>query len=325
MPKVSVIIPCYNAEEWLVQCLNSVIAQTYKHVEIVVVDDGSTDSTAEILRRYRDKLHVYRQDNAGVSAARNYGVSKATGDFIRFVDSDDVLPSAAIESMVSVLDNQKNMVCIGRADQIDDGNVVFEKDGYCIYGEHTHKGLIKSEYLCAQATHSGIFLIPRAAFSIGVRFDPEIRLGEEYTLAKQLISHGYGFLFCDRVVYYVRSHGSARLSRSGLEADYVKQLACIKECVSVCTLSKAGQDLDGEAKLAVAKSCWSLGRHCFRAGYFSAGNQYIEYARKLCGNSAIVGSYAYRKMACLIEASSAECLVSGAKQLGEKIKGFYRP
>ncbi|MDD4085555.1 MAG: glycosyltransferase [Acidaminococcaceae bacterium] len=87
-PLISVIIPTFNYGAFLGACLDSVRAQTYKNIEIIVVDDGSTDATAEIAAAYPEARYVY-QENSGVSAARNRGFDLSTGDFIAFIDADD--------------------------------------------------------------------------------------------------------------------------------------------------------------------------------------------------------------------------------------------
>lgn len=90
--KISVIIPTYNNGKYLQQCLDSVSHQTYRNLEIIVVDDGSTDDTQEILEHCREKDHrlrVFYQENKGVGVARNVGLSMASGDYIAFIDSDD--------------------------------------------------------------------------------------------------------------------------------------------------------------------------------------------------------------------------------------------
>ena len=95
---ISVVIPVYNVEKYLRQCLESVINQSYKNLEILVVDDGSTDKSGSICDEYakRDKrIHVYHTANHGLSAARNYALDRATGDYIAFLDSDDWLEADA--------------------------------------------------------------------------------------------------------------------------------------------------------------------------------------------------------------------------------------
>ena len=88
-PKVSVVIPAFNSERWIKTCIDSVINQTAKAFEIIAIDDGSTDNTADIISGYGDAVHLICQDNAGVSAARNAGLEHAIGEWIAFLDADD--------------------------------------------------------------------------------------------------------------------------------------------------------------------------------------------------------------------------------------------
>ncbi|MHC5083841.1 MAG: glycosyltransferase family 2 protein, partial [Planctomycetota bacterium] len=87
--KISVVIPAYNAEATVARAINSVLAQTRPADEIIVVDDGSTDNTAEVVRSFGEAVIFIQQENAGVSVARNKGIETATGDWIAFLDSDD--------------------------------------------------------------------------------------------------------------------------------------------------------------------------------------------------------------------------------------------
>ena len=92
MPKVSVIIPVYNVEQYLNRCIDSVLNQTYKDFEIILVDDGSTDKSGEICDVYAEKdsrITVIHKENGGLSDARNFGIDAARGDFLTFLDSDD--------------------------------------------------------------------------------------------------------------------------------------------------------------------------------------------------------------------------------------------
>ncbi|MFE7373426.1 glycosyltransferase [Bacillus cereus] len=104
--KLSVVITNYNKERYLAQCVQSVIEQTLKGIEIIVVDDGSTDNSMTILRQYEkqyNNLKVYKQQNAGVSAARNTGLQKATGEYITFLDADDYVHLAGYEEMYEIV------------------------------------------------------------------------------------------------------------------------------------------------------------------------------------------------------------------------------
>lgn len=111
--KVSVIIPCYNAQRYLAQCLDSVLAQDMPDFEVLLIDDGSTDGTRAMAERYarRDaRVTVLSQENGGVSAARNLGLDHARGEWVTFVDGDDLLERDALSRMLGAADGETDMV-----------------------------------------------------------------------------------------------------------------------------------------------------------------------------------------------------------------------
>jgi len=106
MPAVSVIIPAYNSERYIQETLDSVLAQTWKDLEVVVVDDGSTDSTCEIVRACGEPVRLVEQANAGPSPARNHGIREARGEFVAFVDSDDLWTPDKLERQMALFDGE---------------------------------------------------------------------------------------------------------------------------------------------------------------------------------------------------------------------------
>ena len=113
MSMVSVIVPVYNAQQYLRRCLDSIVGQSYRDIEIVLVDDGSTDQSPALLQSYKnldDRIRLYRQENRGVAAARNTGLAHAGGDFLLYVDADDWIEKYAIEDLVSLMDAKTDIV-----------------------------------------------------------------------------------------------------------------------------------------------------------------------------------------------------------------------
>ena len=103
---VSVIVPVYKVEEYIRECLDSITGQTYKNLEIILVDDGSPDSSGEICEEYArndSRITVYHKENGGLSDARNYGIARAHGEFLTFVDSDDVIKSNFVETLLGLI------------------------------------------------------------------------------------------------------------------------------------------------------------------------------------------------------------------------------
>ena len=113
--KVSVIIPVYNAEKYLEQCLDSVIHQSLYEIEVICVDDGSSDKSMEILERYQKKdprITVFKQSNSGVGSARNSGLKRANGEFVVFLDSDDFYMPGALEKLYNISTRDHADICV---------------------------------------------------------------------------------------------------------------------------------------------------------------------------------------------------------------------
>lgn len=114
--KISVIIPCFNSENTIKRCINSVLNQTYNNIEVIVVNDGSTDNTLEIINFIElnnINVKVYNKLNGGVSSARNYGLEKATGEYVIFLDADDYMKKSMCESLIKGLKNGADIVICG--------------------------------------------------------------------------------------------------------------------------------------------------------------------------------------------------------------------
>ena len=135
MPKVSVIIPIYNVEKYLKQCLDSVVNQTLQDIEIICVNDGSTDNSLEILKEYAEKdsrLRIINLRNSGVSVARNIGIFAALADFIMFVDADDSIETTTCEySLNRIIETKTDICCFGVNEKC--GNVVSSRDWEAYY------------------------------------------------------------------------------------------------------------------------------------------------------------------------------------------------
>ncbi len=137
MKKISVIVPVYNVEKYLNKCLTSLIKQTYKNFEIIVINDGSIDNSLAICNKYANKydnVKVYDYKNAGVAHARNVGIKKATGDYLLFVDSDDYIDEKLLENLNEFLKkNDCDIVCFDMYKVVNNVNTYY----------HTSNSLVK--------------------------------------------------------------------------------------------------------------------------------------------------------------------------------------
>jgi len=106
--KVSIIIPIYNAEKYLDQCIISALDQTYKNIEVIAINDGSTDSSLSILKNYQDKIKIINKKNGGTASALNAGIKIMTGDWFKWLSADDVLKNIAVEKLLSEIEKLGN-------------------------------------------------------------------------------------------------------------------------------------------------------------------------------------------------------------------------
>lgn len=123
MNLISVIIPVYNGEKYIKRCINSLINQTYKNIEIIIINDGSKDNSINIIKEISEKdkrIIIIDKENQGVSIARNAGIEKASGDYIMFVDVDDWVKTNMIEQMYKVI--KKENVDIVKCNSINEFN-----------------------------------------------------------------------------------------------------------------------------------------------------------------------------------------------------------
>lgn len=128
-PKVSIIVPIYNAEKYLNRCITSILEQTYKNIELILINDGSTDSSEEIILQMQEKnkdiIKYYKQENKGVSETRNFGITIATGKYIMFVDNDDYIDNDYVEQYVDVAESGKCDVVIGGYRRVNSKDKIF--------------------------------------------------------------------------------------------------------------------------------------------------------------------------------------------------------
>ena len=136
---VSIVVPLYNKEEYIQRCIDSLLSQTYEHLEILIVDDGSTDRSGEIADAVRDeRLVVIHQENRGLSEARNTGINHSSGDYLVFVDADDTVPKNGVKDLVEGIERNHADICSGRFN--------------AIYANGTVKPSEDTEEVCLQGT-----------------------------------------------------------------------------------------------------------------------------------------------------------------------------
>lgn len=209
-PPISVVIPAFNAEPYLAEAIQSVLAQGIPGIQVVVVDDGSTDGTAEVAAGFGAQVALIRQPNAGIGAARNAGVERAVGNFLAFLDADDVWPAGSLASRLAVLDAD------AEADGVF-GSVQEFRDG--------------GEDLPSKAGGvAGALLVRRAKYEVVGRFGQDLRVGEFIDWMARAQEAGLKFRSVPDVVLRRRLHGAnTGLVQRDARVEYTRVLRAALE------------------------------------------------------------------------------------------------
>lgn len=229
---ISVIIPAYNAERTIKKCINSALRQSYENVEILVIDDGSNDETAAIcssLAKITPQLVYFRVAHRGVSAARNYGIAMAKGEWILFLDSDDVLLEHAIEDMVYTAGHFGTDISAGAmsfeaaSGLSDPVEMRFFDTRRIDYLSSCFEKLYKSNYL--QSSCSKVFN-RRALLNHALYFDERLNSYEDLDFVLRCLSAGLTMSVTDKVCYRYLRHTNGSGSTT-YKADMTNQMELV--------------------------------------------------------------------------------------------------
>lgn len=201
---ISVIIPCYNVGPLLDEALDSVLSQNVPPTEIIVVDDGSTDDSAERARRRGAPVRCVQQPNGGIAAARNLGIAQATGNLIAFLDADDLWPAQSLEWRLEVFERDPSLSCVFGA---------VKQFGAPAQVAPTRVGRL-----------AGTMLARRSVFDVVGGFDQSLRIGETLDWIARLEDSGLGVQLLDEIVLLRRIHASNTCRDRSNYIDYVRAL-----------------------------------------------------------------------------------------------------
>ncbi|HWH79223.1 MAG TPA: glycosyltransferase family A protein, partial [Candidatus Binatus sp.] len=222
-PAVSVIIPTYNRWPMVGAAVDSVLAQSYSDFELIVIDDGSTDGTAEKLACYGSRLRVFRQANRGVSAARNFAVSRACGRYLAFLDSDDLWQPRKLEIQTQFMDRNPEV-------QICQTEEIWIRHGIRVNPKNRHRKpsgdiFLPSLDLCLVSPSA--VMLTRELFQKTGGFDENLRVCEDYDLWLRIALEHSVPLIVEPLVIKHGGHAD-QLSRSVWAMDRYRVLALQK-------------------------------------------------------------------------------------------------
>ncbi len=274
---ISILIPVYNAEKYLNECINSVLNQTYKELEIILIDDGSRDSSGAICDKYADldaRIKVIHKNNSGVSASRNIGITASTGEYICFVDSDDFLPVDSIEKLFTAITQNEVEIVFGNYCLCYDGKL-FKKNLKHIPGRHSTR-----EYkLIDDGTLSGITFgnVWGAIYSAelikvnSIKFNESLKVNEDGIFNIKCCNNAKNIYIEEAYVYNYRKSERFSIDFDELKNNYLETNKAIEKlCHSYFSENKS--------QLA-ARKCFSFYNLAYYAAHASR-NKY-EKIKKL--------------------------------------------
>ncbi|WP_407525576.1 glycosyltransferase [Lacibacter sp. MH-610] len=221
-PLISIITPCYNAAPFLKEAMDSVLSQTYPHFEWVLVNDGSTDATEAIIHSSNDaRIRYYKQENKGQCAASNFGLSKATGDYIKFFDADDVMNAQHLEAQLKKLNGRTDALASCAWGRFYDGNPASAQFIPETVWEDLESLTWIRKALSQQYDMMGawVWLIPKGVLEKTGGWDASLSLNNDFEFSIRLLLAVKEVLFTEDAKMYYRS-GNASLSQRPSEKAF---------------------------------------------------------------------------------------------------------
>lgn len=289
--QVSVIIPCYNAELFISETINSVLAQTYPNIEIVVVDDGSTDCSWQVIQTFGKRVHAIRQENSGGSCARNAGTRMARGKNLMFLDADDILAPDAVEHLVRALNGGADIAACPwrRLENVGDDWIKVQSG----QAENPPEGDFLLGWLSGWYVPTCSLLWTRGTYEKTGGWDESLCANQDGDLILRALLAGAKICYTDKGESYYRSHGPGRVSVSqnrGILAfrsrmrvyekvvDMLTALGCLERYrVPIGQRFHLLARINFETDVALAQEC-------------------LKRSTEFAGDKAVLGSWSYRTL-----------------------------
>lgn len=271
-PQLSIVLPVYNVDRWLNQCLDSIQQQTFQNWEALLIDDGSTDFSGIIAENYARKdsrFRVIRQENRGVSAARNAGIEAATGDLLSFIDPDDLVSRNCFQALISAMrriDADVSVCAHHYIDEHGNSNPVYE---FIAKRDIAVKGFPEfAEMLNNEAVVNGVYNNIFSCVSWGkvfkrelwdhARFPVDVDLGEDMMTVPGVIIKASRAVCVPEAIYYYRQRKKSLLHGTVNEERYLKDLAASSAMLEqLCEHSPENRDSFQSLKLLYDFGCFS--------------------------------------------------------------------
>lgn len=244
---VSIIVPIYNKGNYLRRCINSIVLNTYKNIEILLVDDGSTDNSSSLCKEFEildGRIRYYKKDNGGVSSARNFGVDRANGDFVVFVDADDYVKPFFVENLMKAASDSIDMILEYSYNVNEDGTEH-------VYQQYTNECIIDINNgfdFIGEKMHFSIWgILFKKTMLNDIKFDEDLFVGEDTLFYAKILKK------CKRIKYIK-------------ERDYV-YVYYAESSVNGTLSEKKITELIAWERIALYYSDWPLTQQTILKGY----------------------------------------------------------
>lgn len=271
---ISVVIPAYNASCWIAETIGSVLAQTYRRKEIIVVDDDSTDDTPAIVRSFRGVTYL-RKENGGEGSARNVGISESSGEYVAFLDSDDLWHPEKLSLQYDLLSASGLAWCYSDALAFDGdtGRILHPMSRI----QRPRSGDVLVRLFLGDFIPCPTPLIRKTVFEDVGLFDesPELLMRADWDLWLRIAAkHKVGFI--DKPLAYYRVHPGSGSNAEQLSTAFKSQLRVLEKA-----LEREPARLQPHKKRAIARLAIGLGRLYFKSGEFSEARRMFSEAMSL--------------------------------------------
>lgn len=313
MPEVTIIIPVYNCEDYVETSVDSALLQTGVRVEVIVVDDGSTDGSLTVLRKFGNRVTIIEQKNQGACVARNVGARSARGRFIKFLDADDyLLPGALQAQYAHAMSLPPHQFSYGRSFRhIEaDGRIVphSPRDARIDNNDRLDVLLMDPPLISAM-------MYPAYILDALSGFDDSLIKRQDYDLFARALIAGFRPVECRVPIFSYRSHDSfSRISLRSSRDAFANQIGMFQRQYKLLKQARVSSGIQ-ELRNGLARTIWVTARNCLRAGYEKEATIMFEMSNSLAGRRGREGKLIYRALVTLLGPLVAENCIKKAKAL----------
>lgn len=258
MKTASIIIPCYNAEKYIEECIRSALNQTYPNIEIIVVNDGSTDASLNVVTQFNNRrgIKIINQPNKGAAAARNTGLAHATGDYIQFLDADDVLDTNKIANQMKIAeqsDYANDILIFGKWTTLGKDISLMGNNQTAIWHSYQNPTDLLIDFAIIQCCLPPIvYLTPKRLIEEAGIWDENLSMNDDGEFFARILRQAKELTFCSNSIPYYRSTPNSLSKRMSDKAATSQILSLIKTANIIKTSNNPNKD---KAIIQLITSC----------------------------------------------------------------------